>query len=228
MRRAAALTGFLAAGLAASLFTTATVADAQQATAAAIALPAPRHEGPMSLEAALWARRSIRAFTRDSIPLADIGQLLWAAQGVNRPDGHRTVASAMAAYPVEVYVIVERVSGLPPGTYHYRPAGHGLDRVAPARLAELQSAARAAWIGDAAAVVVLTAVYQRESRFGERAQQFVPMEAGLAAQGICLQAAALGLGTTFVGSFTDTTLARVMALESGERPMAILPIGRPR
>jgi len=225
--RTAALTGALAACLAASFFTT-TVACAQEIPAGAIRLPAPRRDGPMSLEAALWARHSTRTFTHDSIALADIGQLLWAAQGVNRPDGHRTVASAMAAYPVEAYVIAERVSGLPAGTYHYHPAGHYIERTAQAQLAGLLTAAPAAWIRDAAAVVVLTAVYQRESRFAERAQQFVPVEVGLAAQGVYLEAAALGLGTTFVGSFTDTTLARVMALDAAERPMAVLPIGKPR
>jgi SagB-type dehydrogenase family enzyme len=206
-----------------------TIADAQQAPST-IRLPEPRHQGPMSLEAALWARHSTRSFTRDSVALADIGQLLWAAQGVNRPDGHRTAASAGATYALETYVVAERVPGLPAGTYRYRPAGHELERAtADARLADLLATARQTWIADAAAVVVLTAVHERTARrYGERAQQYVPIEVGLAASNLYLQAAALGLGTTFVGSFSDSAVSRVLALPPGERPMALLPIGRPR
>ena len=228
MRRAAAFTAFLAACLAASLFASATLASAQQAPATAIRLPEPHRQGPMSLEAALWARHSTRTFTRDSIALADIGQLLWAAQGVNRPDGHRTAASAGGTYTLETYLIAERVPGLAPGTYHYRPAGHTLERAADARLSDLLTTARQTWIADAAAVVVLAGVYERAQRFGERAQQFVPIEAGLAAQNLYLQAAALGLGTTYVGSFSDAALARILALPAGERPLGVLPIGKPR
>jgi SagB-type dehydrogenase family enzyme len=208
----------------------ATQAPAQQAPSTAIRLPEPRRQGAMSLEAALWARHSVRAFTRDSVSLADVGQLLWAAQGVNRPDGHRTAPSAGATYALEVYLVAERVRELPAGLYRYRPANHEIERTAAgARLPDLLGAARQAWIGDAAAALVITAVFERTARrYGERAQRYVPIEVGLAAENVYLQAAALGLGTTFVGSYTDTTLARVLGLPPEEQPMALLPIGRPR
>jgi SagB-type dehydrogenase family enzyme len=202
---------------------------AQQA--AVVRLPEPRRDGRMSLEAALWARHSTRAFTRDSLPLADLAQLLWAAQGANRPDGHRTAPSAGATYPLEVLVLPARVSGLPAGTYRYRSGAHTLEPVqAGDRLPEfLQSAARAPWIADAAALLVITGVGERTARrYGERAERYVALEAGHAAQNVALQAAALGLGTTYVGSFVDSAVTRLLALPPGERPYAVLPVGRPR
>lgn len=206
------------------------VARAQQA-AGTIKLPEARRESAMSLEAALWARRSTRALTRDSLALADVGQLLWAAQGVNRPDGHRTAPSAGATYPLELYLVAARVRDLPAGVYHYRPAGHQMETVASGdRLPELVSAAtRQAWQADAAVVIVFAGVYERAAqRFRDRAERYVPMDVGFAAQNLYLQAAALGLGTTFAGSFQDTTLARIVGLPENTRPLGIMPVGRPR
>ena len=94
-----------------------------------VKLPEPRRQSAMSVEAALWARQSVRTLAPDSITLADMGQLLWAAQGVNRANGHRTAPSAMAAYPLELYLVASRVSGLPAGVYHYGVVGHVLEPV---------------------------------------------------------------------------------------------------
>lgn len=197
----------------------------------AVRLPEPRRDGRVSLEAALWARRSVRAFTRDSLALADVAQLLWAAQGANRPDGHRTAPSAGATYPLEVLLLPARVQGLPAGTYRYRSGDHALslvqagDQVAPF----LASGARSAWLADAAAFLVITGVGERTSRrYGERGERYVAIEVGHAAQNVALQVAALGLGTTYVGSFSDSAVARVLGLPAGERAYAVLPIGRPR
>lgn len=207
-------------------------AAAQPAPASAVKLPAPRRAGTMSLEAALWARQSVRALARDSaVALADAGQLLWAAQGVNRPNGHRTAPSAGATYPLELYLVASRVRELAPGVYHYRPATHDLETVASGdRLRELVDAAvHQAWVADAAGAIVFAAVYQRAAqRFASRADRFVPMDVGFAGQNVYLQAAALGLGTTFAGSVDDTAAARVLGLGSEVRTLGLMPFGRPR
>jgi SagB-type dehydrogenase family enzyme len=206
-------------------------AQAQQAAAAGIKLPEVRRQGSLSLEAAMWARHSTRTLTKDSISLAELGQLLWAAQGVNRPDGHRTVPSAGATYPLELYLLAARVRDLPAGVYHYKAAGHELESVvAGDRLPELLTAAvRQAWIGDAAIVVVFAGAFDRTAgRYRDRTERYVAIEVGAAGQDLYLEAAALGLGTTMVGSFVDSTLARVVGLPEGQRPIAIMPVGRPR
>lgn len=185
----------------------------------------------MSLEAALAARRSTRALTGDSLDLAHVAQLLWAAQGVNRPDGHRTAPSAGARYPLELYVVASRVRDLPAGVYRYRPASHDMETIASGdRLPELVSAAtRQTWMADAAATFVFAADYERTGqRYRERAERYVPMDMGFAAQNLYLQAAALGLGTTFAGAFQDTALARIVGLPESQRPLGVMPVGKPR
>jgi SagB-type dehydrogenase family enzyme len=185
----------------------------------------------MSLEAALAARHSTRALTRDSVDLADVAQLLWAAQGINRPDGHRTAPAAGGIYALELYVVAARVRGLPAGVYHYRQAGHLLETVSSGdRLQAItDSATHQAWQADAAVAVIFAGDYQRlGARFRDRAERYVPMEIGFAAQNLYLEVAALGLGTTFAGSFQDSTMARLVGLPAGQTPLGIMPIGHPR
>lgn len=209
----------------------ASVAGEQEAsTARTIGLPAPRLEGRVSVERALEQRRSQREFEAAALTLQELSQLLWAAQGQNRPDGGRTAPSAGALYPLEVYVAAGNVAGLTAGVYRYLPAGHGLAPVAAGdrRRALATAALGQDWIRSAPAVFVIAAVYERTARkYGLRAPQYVHFEAGCAAENVALQAVALGLGTVVVGAFQDGDVVAATGLRAEERPLAILPVGRP-
>lgn len=217
-----------AAMAAAPLLALAALAAAQEPQP--IRLPEARHESAMSLEAALWARRSIRTLLPDALPLVDAAQLLWAAQGKNRPDGHRTAPSAMAVYPLEVYLVAGSVEGLAPGVYRYRSATHDLVLAqAGDRRAELTTmpGRPPGWAANAPLLVVFAAAWDRASRrFGSRTERYAAMEVGYASQNVYLQAAALGLGTTFMGNYNDSAMTRVLGAE--ERPMGVMPVGKPR
>src|SRR3972149_11008570 len=91
----------------------------------------PRTSGQVSVEEALARRRSIREYVDRPLTIAQVMQLLWAAQGVTlRQYGFRTAPSAGGTYPLEVYVITKPsgVEGLEAGIYHYEPRGHRLDK----------------------------------------------------------------------------------------------------
>lgn len=195
-----------------------------------ISLPRPSSESGVSVEEALRARRSVRAFTAQPMTLAAVGQLLWAAQGASS-SGRRTAPSAGALYPIEVYLVSGDVSGLAAGVYKYQPRAHALSLHAPGD--SRNNLARAAlwqhWIADAAAVLVITAVYQRTARkYGSRAERYVHIEVGHVAQNVYLQAQALGLGTTIVGAFRDRRVRDVMDLSANEAPLALMPVGQPK
>jgi len=193
-----------------------------------IVLPQPQKSGKTSLEQTLQQRRSIREYSPKALSLVELGQLLWAAQGVNRNEGYRTVPSAGALYPLELYVLAGDVKGLTPGVYHYRAHGHRLMLVGTGdrRNALAHAALGQGPVGQAAAVVAVCAVYARSARkYGKRGERYVHIEAGHAAQNLLLQVEALGLASVVVGAFDDDEVARVLHLPSDVEPVLLLPVG---
>ncbi len=198
------------------------------ATEAPGALPPPRLESAISVEEALTNRRSQRAFGDAPLRLEDAAQLLWAAQGITHPDGRRTAPSAGALYPLEVYLVAGAVGTLPAGIYRYEPRHHRLIRsgAGDQRHALAAAAFQQRWMADAPAIIVIAAVFQRASRkYGERGQRYVFIEAGHAAENVCLQAVALGLGATIVGAFSDIAVKRLLGLTEAE-PILLVPVGK--
>ncbi|HLB80873.1 MAG TPA: SagB/ThcOx family dehydrogenase [Dongiaceae bacterium] len=192
-------------------------------------LPEAVEDGRLSVEGALSRRRSVRDFAGGAVTLGEVGQLLWAAQGVTDSAGLRAAPSAGALYPLELRLVAGEVTGLSSGIYRYDAAAHALRQAAVGdRRTELAAAALGQrWIAEAAAVLVIAAVHARTTgKYGERGRRYVQIEVGHAAQNVCLQAVALGLGATVVGAFDDAEVMRVVGLDGAEEPLALLPIGR--
>jgi len=189
-------------------------------------LPAPKLEGRTSLEAALAERRSVRDYADTELTLEELGQLLWAAQGITAGWGGRTAPSAGATYPLVVYAVVGAVEDLAPGIYRYLPEDHAL---VPHLEGDLREAvARASlgqhWMADAPVSLVIAADYARTTgRYGDRGERYVHMEVGHAGQNVYLQAESLDLVTVTVGAFRDEELAEL--LEITEDPLAVMPVG---
>jgi SagB-type dehydrogenase family enzyme len=189
-----------------------------------ISLPAPREQGETSLEQAIAQRRSVRAFAERPLTMEQLSQLLWAAQGLTDPRGFRSAPSAGALYPLELYVI--NADGL----YHYRPEGHELARLMEGdqRAAVWQAGLKQDALRDAPAVFLFAAVYQRTAnKYGERAERYVKLEAGHAAQNLLLQAVALGLGGVPIGAFYDEQLQAALSLPEDHEPLYLLAVGYP-
>ena len=199
--------------------------------AGVIELPQPHHDSPTSVESALRRRRSIREFEKTGVTLAEVSQVLWASQGFTDPEGKRTTPSASALYPLEIFLAAGGQDDLPTGVYRYRPQSH--DLVPVVRGDKRGLLARAAleqeWLSEAPVTVVIAAVYERTARrYKRRAERYVHMEVGHAAQNVHLQGVALGLGTVVVGAFDDAEVKQVLALSADEEPLCLMPVGKPR
>lgn len=195
-----------------------------------VKLPKPRKEGPLSLEESLNGRRSIRSYTPEPLTLAETSQLLWAIHGING-HGRLTVPSAGALYPLEIYLVSGKIEGLPTAAYRYRPGEHALElqKKGDLRLSLSRAALGQRPIAEAAAVVVITAIYERTTgKYGQRGVRYVQMEVGHAAQNLYLQATSLGLGTVMVGAFDDDEVAAVIGLPDGTVPLGLMPVGKRR
>jgi SagB-type dehydrogenase family enzyme len=193
-----------------------------------VPLPAPRREGPVSVETALATRRSIRQYERRSLTLAEVGQLLWAAQGITGPDGKRTAPSARHMYPLELAVVAQDVEGLPRGAYRYVPARHALEPLAPARGTEpqLARATTQPQVQSAPAVFVVAAVYERMDA-GPRSRTWTDLEGGLATENLLLEAVALKLGGVVVGGMDAAAAKDAVRFPGKEEVLVLVPVGHP-
>ncbi|MDP2920044.1 MAG: SagB/ThcOx family dehydrogenase [Dehalococcoidia bacterium] len=205
--------------------------DVKEPAVSSIVLPAPVLDGSASLEKVLYQRRSIREYSSEALELTDLSQLLWSGQGTTADWGGRTVPSAGALYPLELYVAVGNVKNLAPGIYKYEPVYHTLKKTGDADIREklFQASLNQSCVKDAAIDIVIAAVYERTTvKYGERGVRYVYLEAGHAAQNICLQATALGLGAVTVGAFYDEQVSDIIGLSEGENPLYVIPVGRKR
>ena len=71
-----------------------------------VKLPKPNLNRAGTVMKALSERQSTREYASKALSLADLSDLLWAANGINRPEsGKRTAPSALNKQDVDVYVI---------------------------------------------------------------------------------------------------------------------------
>jgi len=187
-----------------------------------VTLSKPNLDGSMSLERAIAVRRSWRDFRPQSLTLEQIGQLAWAAQGQDTKSRYRTVPSAGATYPLELFVVTFQ------GVFAYLPAKHALEKLTDQ---DLRSAlASAAWGQEFIEAAPLTLVFAAEftrttGRYGQRGIRYVYMEAGHAAQNVHLQAEALGLGSVAIGAFDDASVSKVLSLPKHLEPIYMVVVG---
>jgi len=185
----------------------------------------------MSLAEAISRRKSIRYFANQPLSQSQLSQILWATQGTaDSPWGPRTVPSAGATYPLEVFVVCggNGVEEIGDGIYHYNIDTHSLTRhhQGDVRLELARAALDQEFIYQAPLDIVICAEYERTlRRYGARGERYVHIEVGHAGQNIYLQATALGLATVAVGAFHDEEVRKVLRLDKQYKPLYIMPVG---
>ncbi len=185
-----------------------------------IELPKPQTDGGKPLMQALGARRSSRAFSPQKLPPQVLSNLLWAAFGVNRPDGRRTAPSANNMQEIDVYV------ALPEGLFLYDAKAH---RLAPAVAEDLRAAAGTqAFVGQAPLNLIYVADY---ARMGQRSEQdklfYSAADTGFIAQNVYLFCASEGLATVVRAMIEREKLAARMKLRPEQRIVLAQTVGYP-
>ena len=184
-----------------------------------IPLHAPEHKNGKPIWEAIAQRRSQREFSPHPISAAELSQLLWATQGITaRAWGYdfRAVPSAGALYPIETYVVVNRVDGLTPGLYHFDIKENQLILLKEGNLGrELCNAGLGQeMLEDASCIFVWTATVERSKwKYRERAYRYIYMDAGHIGQNLYLAATALNLGCCTVGAFYDEEVDSLMGID---------------
>lgn len=176
-----------------------------------ISLKEPQLNKGSSLMQALKERKSVREFSDKEIDLQTLSNLLWAANGINRPDGKRTAATAMNRQEIEIYVCQKD------GAYHYDAAENTLTRVSKGNCR----------LRNAPITLVLVSNTTIPPNIpGVKDWGFI--DAGIVSQNISLFASAMGLATVPQSSMPREDFTKILKLEKGFDLVLNHPIGYPK
>jgi SagB-type dehydrogenase family enzyme len=194
-----------------------------------IVLPAA-HLPPITLEDALRQRKSRSSisgagFSGHSITLEELGGVLGMSYGVSRTrtvspqeqHSFRMAASAGALYPLEIYPIVFRVTGLEEGIYHYSVVNHSLELVrrGPCHADFMRMTSYPDLCDGASVVLAITAIFQRNLwKYLNRGYRFVMNDAGALVQNLYLTGTAFKLSTCALGGFLDDELGDLLEVNN--------------
>jgi len=178
----------------------------------------------ISLMQALKNRKTQRNISDKRVPLQQLSELLWAADGVNRPDGKRTSPAAMAIYSVDIYVV------LPEGVYLYDVAKHQLTAVAKGDFRKAAGTQDFVYIAPVNLVYVLNFKGWQNARSqvsDEKRILWVHCEVGFLAQNVYLYCASEGLGSTVRGIIDQKKFGEVIKVKP-EQIVLAQTIGYPK
>ena len=185
-----------------------------------VKLPKPNLNRAGTVMKALSERQSTREYASKALSLADLSDLLWAANGINRPEsGKRTAPSALNKQDVDVYVI------LPEGSYVYDAKNHQLNLVSEGDQRDAVAGGQTFVKAAPVSLVLVSDV----SLFGDaqkpQNQVVGAMDVGIVSQNISLFCANAKLATVPRGSMDATQLKKVLKLKDSQIPMLNHPVG---
>jgi SagB-type dehydrogenase family enzyme len=171
----------------------------------------------------LAERMTVRGLSPCTITLEKLATILHYAYGITRdnqgtgfPRPFRTVPSAGALYPLEIFLHSTHIAGLPGGLYHFNTEKTHLRLLREGdETARIREALPHKHIADGAALMIfITAMFERSTyKYGERGYRFTLLEAGHMAQNINLVTMGLGLDCMLVGGFYDRQIDAILELD---------------
>lgn len=184
-----------------------------------IKLPAPVKSGGKPLMTVLNQRASNRSFSKKELSLQQVSNLLWAAFGINRPDGKRTAPTAMNSQEFDIYVAMKN------GLYVYDPKANVLKKVLDK---DIRAACGTQKFHASAPVDLIYVVDFKRARYSGKEQKFYAgVDCGYISQNVYLYCASENLSTVACGLVDRKKLAAEMKLGQDQAIVLTQPVGYP-
>lgn len=197
------------------------VAGAEEKKPEPVKLPAPQMGKDRTLMQALKNRQSLRNIAADNLPLQELGTLLWAARGINRPElGKLTAPTACNWQEIDVYVAKAE------GLYLYNAGEHALMPVLNEDIRALTGKQK--FVQTSPVVLIYTADFERMAGASEEHKIFYSAtDTGFISQNVYLYCASEGLATVVIGMVDKPRLQQKMRLRPAQRVILTQPVGHP-
>jgi SagB-type dehydrogenase family enzyme len=167
-------------------------------------------------------RRSIREYAQKDLTPQDLSDLLWAANGINRPDGKRTAPTAMNVQDVDVYVAMKE------GVYLYDAKEHALKPITAGdyrvAVAGSQDFAKEAPVS----LLLVTDLSRLGDASSEQVKMMGAVDVGIVCQNINLACAGLGLATVPRATMEQESLRKALKLKDSQLLLINNPVGYPK
>lgn len=184
-----------------------------------IKLPPPDKTGGKPLMQCFTERKSERKFDSKPLPLQILSNLFYAADGISRPDGRKTVPTARNLQSQDVY------AAMADGLYLYNPKTHSLDLV---KAGDMREKCGKQAIHKIAPVVL---IYVGDvSKIGKNAAEkvfYAANHAGYASQNVYLYCTSAGLATVVCGLVDKPALEKAIGLPNTKRVQLTQPVAYP-
>lgn len=192
-----------------------------------IFLPEPNLSKKITLESALFDRRSKREFSEEKLSLEKISNLLYYSAGIRYPTpnniGNRFYPSPGGRYTLEVYVIALN-SELPRGIYHYNIRNHSLEVLKEFSEFKKNFYINQDWAYQAGCLILVTSIFERNIiKYQTRGYRHIMQEAGHLGQNFYLVASALKLSICAIGGYVDDRLNKLLDI-NGAHETVIYPL----
>lgn len=184
-----------------------------------IKLERPDMSRKVTMMKAFEERKSTRGFSAKELSLQDLSDLLWAANGYNRPtEQKRTAPTAMNRQEIDVYVFSKD------GIYLYDAAAHELEHISMTDAREYIASGQD--FANEAPISLL--IVSDMKRFGSKdagALAMSAVDAGIVSQNISLFCAGAGLATVPRGTMNKAKLSELLGFDGDKVLQLNHPVG---
>ncbi|MCX6334937.1 MAG: SagB/ThcOx family dehydrogenase [Bacteroidia bacterium] len=183
-------------------------------------LPPAQKTGGMPLMEALQLRKSQRSFSSKELTSQQISNLLWAAYGINRPDGFRTVPASKNWYEYDIYVLKSD------GWFLYEVAKHTLLKMGSEDLRIYGGTQD--FVKTAPVILVFVVDFERMTGTTDDLKKFFSaVDLGYISQNVYLWCASEGLATIILGQVDKPKVHEVLKLKPNQQVVLSQPVAFP-
>jgi SagB-type dehydrogenase family enzyme len=186
-----------------------------------ISLLPPDTNGGRPLMETLKERKSGREFSSREIPLQILSDMLWAANGINRPgSGYRTAPSAKNMQEIDIYVVKTG------GVYLYNGESNILTPIISTDIREVTGIQP--FVKDAPVNLIYVADFSKMGSMSSEDKDFyAATDTGFISQNVYLYCASAGLSTVVRGWIDKPALAKAMKLRPDQKIILAQTAGYP-
>jgi len=186
-----------------------------------IQLPKPQITGGKPLMQVLNERHSTRTFSDRKLSPQVLSNVLWAAWGINRPDGKRTVPTANNKQGMDVY------AALPEGIFLYDAQANTLKPVVDKDLRALTG--RQDFVGKAPLNLIYVADFAKMTSTSDADKlRYSAAHTGFMAENVYLYCTSEGLGTVIRAYFDSPALEKALKLRPDQKVILCQTVGYPK